>query len=658
MMKYICSTPPPDIVTANEVIPEASGNTRSIALLAFVSFVCLSVVPVMPFTQLHTFAPLPQTARGEAVKLNADPNGENFVYTNGKTVFIRNLENPALATAYTGHNNNATVAAYSPSGYYIASGDVAGNVRIWDTVGEEQMLKNEIKPISGRITDIAWDSESKRLIAVGEGKERYGHAFALDTLSSVGEITGHSKVINSVAIRQERPFRAVTASDDMTVVFYHGVPFKFNKVIRDHTRFVQSVKFSPNGDLFSTAGADGKIFLYDAKTGDKAHELTADQSHAGGIFAASWSPCSKYLLTSSADATAKIWDVEAKSVINTFEFGSGSSFDEQQVGNLWSGSNLLSVALSGEIRYLDKNSGKASRTIQGHSKAITSLTSTKDETLFTGSYDGRVCSWSYGSEQDKTLPQPMDGEHHTNQVTSMVAEGDTLFSAGMDDVVRIAKANDKSYDGRSVSTAAMPKTISVSNDQVLVVATSSNIQIYDKQQKKINQVDDLKFVPTSASINSSGTHIVVGGEDGKSRVYKLEGGSLTLQQTLENNRGAISAIAINSQQNLVAVGDAVGKIYVYDMESGKSVVQAWIYHTARITSIEWSSCGNYAVSGSLDTNVYVWSREKPFKKSVVKNAHVDSVNDVQFLNEKDGKLTVASVGQDGALKIWAVDKVA
>jgi WD40 repeat protein len=275
----------------------------------------------------------------------------------------------------------------------------------------------------------------------------------------------------------------------------------------------------------------------------------------------------------------------------------------------------------------------------------------------------------------------MNGEHHTNQVTSMAAEGDTLFSAGMDDVIRVAKAGDKSYDGRSVSVTSMPKTISVSSDQVLVVATSSNIQIYDKQQKRIGQVDDLGFVPTSASINPSGTHIVVGGEvsyqyldftmgthlakicfatiqDNKSRVYKHEGGSITLQQTLENNRGAISAIAINPKQNLVAIGDAVGKIYVYDMESGKTVVQAWIYHTARITSIEWSSCGNYAVSGSLDTNIYVWSREKPFKKSVVKNAHVDSVNDVQFLNEKDGKLTVASVGQDGALKIWAVDKVA
>jgi WD40 repeat protein len=138
----------------------------------------------------------------------------------------------------------------------------------------------------------------------------------LDTLSSVGEITGHSKAINSVSIRQERPFRAVTASDDMTVVFYNGVPFKYVKNIRDHTRFVHSAQFSPNGELFATAGADGKIFVYDGKTGDKVDELTtAENTHSAGIFALAWSPDSTQLLSSSADYTAKIWDVSAKSVV-------------------------------------------------------------------------------------------------------------------------------------------------------------------------------------------------------------------------------------------------------------------------------------------------------------------------------------------------------
>jgi WD40 repeat protein len=155
---------------------------------------------------------------------------------------------------------------------------------------------------------------------------------------------GHSKVVNTVAIRQSRPFRAVTGGDDNTLVFSNGVPFVYNKTIHDHTRFVQEVKFSNNGDMFASVGADGKvcpsliecksiplayigklisvcsieqIFLYDAKTGDKLKELSAaEHGHSGGIFALSWSPDSTRLLTASADQTAKIWDVERSSVVS------------------------------------------------------------------------------------------------------------------------------------------------------------------------------------------------------------------------------------------------------------------------------------------------------------------------------------------------------
>jgi hypothetical protein len=40
----------------------------------------------------YTFAPLPHTNRGESIKLEADPKGKTFAYTNGKSVFIRDLE--------------------------------------------------------------------------------------------------------------------------------------------------------------------------------------------------------------------------------------------------------------------------------------------------------------------------------------------------------------------------------------------------------------------------------------------------------------------------------------------------------------------------------------------------------------------------------------
>lgn len=48
-----------------------------------------------------------------------------------------------------------------------------------------------------------------------------------ETGTSVGEISGQSKPINSVDFRPARPFRIVTASEDNTIAVFEGPPFKF-----------------------------------------------------------------------------------------------------------------------------------------------------------------------------------------------------------------------------------------------------------------------------------------------------------------------------------------------------------------------------------------------------------------------------------------------
>jgi WD40 repeat protein len=68
-----------------------------------------------------------------------------------------------------------SAAKWSPSGYYIASGDVNGTVRVWDASQPEHRLKGEFKVLASRIHDIAWDSESARLIVAGDGRERYAY---------------------------------------------------------------------------------------------------------------------------------------------------------------------------------------------------------------------------------------------------------------------------------------------------------------------------------------------------------------------------------------------------------------------------------------------------------------------------------------------------
>ena len=70
----------------------------------------------------YTFAALPRTQRGTPLVLGGDPKGKNFLYTNGNSVIIRDIENPAISDVYTEHSCQVNVAKYSPSGFYIASG--------------------------------------------------------------------------------------------------------------------------------------------------------------------------------------------------------------------------------------------------------------------------------------------------------------------------------------------------------------------------------------------------------------------------------------------------------------------------------------------------------------------------------------------------------
>ncbi|CAH1802469.1 unnamed protein product, partial [Owenia fusiformis] len=104
----------------------------------------------MSFTLEACYATLPRTRRGQHIVIGGDPKGKNFLYTNGTSVIIRNIEDPSIAGVYAGHNRETTVAKYSPNGLYIASGDISGKVRIWDAVDKEHILKYEYQPLSGR----------------------------------------------------------------------------------------------------------------------------------------------------------------------------------------------------------------------------------------------------------------------------------------------------------------------------------------------------------------------------------------------------------------------------------------------------------------------------------------------------------------------------
>ncbi|XP_064857703.1 WD repeat-containing protein 1-like [Oncorhynchus nerka] len=604
----------------------------------------------MSYELKHVFASLPQMERGVAKVLGGDPKGNNFLYTNGKSVIIRNINNPAIADIYTEHPHQVTVAKYAPSGFYIASGDVSGKIRIWDTTQKEHLLKYEYQPFGGKIKDIAWTEDSKRIACVGEGREKFGAVFLWDTGSSVGEISGHSKVINSVDIKQTRPYRLISGSDDNCGAFFEGPPFKFKFSITDHSRFVNCVRFSPDGNRFCTAGADGQIFLYDGKTGEKICALGGAKAHEGGVYAVSWSPDSSQLISASGDKTVKLWDVGTSTALTTFNMG--ADVMDQQLGCLWQKDHLLSVSLSGYINYLDKsNPDRPLRTIKGHSKSIQSLTVHKNggrSYIYSGSHDGHINIWDAETGENNDF----SGKGHSNLVTKMaVDDADQLVTCSMDDTVRFTSVTKKEYSASNlVKMDVQPKHVSVAAGGLALAVCIGQV-VFLKDKKKVFTLDSLDYEPEAGAIHPGGSTAAVGGADGKVRLYSVQGNTLKDEGKSVEAKGPVTDMAYSKDGAYLAVTDEKKVVTVFTVADNYSVKNDFYGHHAKVVTLAWSPDNEHFASGGMDMMVYVWTVNDADKRLKIPDAHrLHHVSGLAWIDEH----TLVTTSHDASVKQWTL----
>lgn len=74
----------------------------------------------------------------------------------------------------------------------------------------------------------------------------------------------------------------------------------------------------------------------------------------------------------------------------------------------------------------------------------------------------------------------------------------------------------------------------------------------------------------------------------------------------ENFRFEVTSICLDSQNLNLAVGYSNGSIIIYDVKSDYAQIKKFSLHKSAITSLDFNNSGNYLVSGSKDTLIYVW----------------------------------------------------
>jgi WD40 repeat protein len=507
----------------------------------------------------------------------------------------------------------------------------------------EHTLKIEVPVFAGEIKDLSWDPDSRRIVAVGDGRALMARVFMWDTGNSLGEIVGHQKRILSVDYKPTRPYRIMTASEDFNVCVYEGPPFKFKQNNNNiHSNFVNCVRYSPNGELAVSVGSDKLMCLYDGKTGDLVDKFPP--AHQASIYSVCWSPDGSQILTSSADKTVLLWDVASRSVVTKFTFADKPQVKDMQVAVAWYKDHLISLSLSGDLNYLDVNNpSKPKQIVQAHQVSILALaTEPSRDLILTGSYDGAVCAWS------NKVATALSGSIHTAKITGIAVNENSIASSGWDDQVRFADG--QQYIG-STPLNAQPTGIAVgpSGSGLVVASTNKGIKVL-RDQRLVFETPEFAWTATCVAISPSGDLVAVGSqEDKKIHLFDLANDTLVESGEIVGHLGALTCVAFSPDGTLIAAGDSYREIRVWDVASRTAKVQGqWVFHSTRVTSVAWSPSGKFVASGSLDERIYIWNVENPASKKFFEFTHKDGVTGVSFTSETQ----LVSVGNDACLNHW------
>ena len=265
--------PPPVAETGPEPLHRLKGETGAVWSLAFLSDDRLAAgledgtVRLWNHRTGAVLRTLEPRQEGSVWAMDVSHDAKYLVFAcdNSKVSFW-NLASLRPAGLEFPHPSSTRSVAFSPTGKFLATGDRASTVRVWDW---ENQIPVELTGHRGAIHALAFTPDGTRLASAGS-----------DGTIKEWEL----KDINWDDRKGPEPSMQMS----------------------DHRGPVYGLAFSPDGKKIASAGWDGTVRVWDALNGTQLQKIEA---HDGDVWAVSFGGGGKWVASAGSDSHVKVWDV-------------------------------------------------------------------------------------------------------------------------------------------------------------------------------------------------------------------------------------------------------------------------------------------------------------------------------------------------------------
>ncbi len=471
------------------------------------------------------------------------------------------IDSGQLIHHFTGHGGHVLAVTFSPDGQRVATGSADQTVRLWETA----------------------------------------------TGNPISTFSGHTRSVQAVAFSPSGT-QLLTGGSDNTARLYDVATGAF-KLLTGHGGNINAVAFSPDSALAATASADDTIRLWDTTDG---RELQVFEGHEDDVWALAFvsGVGPRQLLSSSADGTARLWDISLDAATLTYTEHT-AAINAVVAGLLPDRTEVrLTGSADGTARLWHAASGVTLRTFPGHPTAVTAVAISPDGTRVltgtTGSRDRRIRLWNTETDVPIYVFPKEDGEI---RAIGFSADGTRVLSGTATGTVKIWDLT--TNPPRPVSTLTLPggtvQVMAFSPDGTLVLRDGSpdpsNSRFKPVTLWRLN-TDPVLLLRTftghrgsllAATFSENGAYVLTGGQDSTARIWQVASGA---ERTLLN-RSDVKAVAFAPDGIRMLTADITGAISLWDTASGNRINQ-FKEHTGMVNAVAFSRDGHQVLSAGSD----------------------------------------------------------
>jgi WD40 repeat protein len=407
-----------------------------------------------------------------------------------------------------------------------------------------------------------------------------------------------------------------------------------------HNSYVHAVAISPDSRFVLTASADQTAKLWDAASGA---ELRTFSGHSEEVKAAAFSPDGTLALTGSRDGTARLWDAGSGDELRRFDASRGGV---NAVAFSPDGQSIIAGGWDFTAKRFDVTSGGLALTYSGHTGGVLAVACSSDgRFVVTGSFDNTARLWDARSGAElRTFPG------HSEAVTSVAISPDARLVAtgSIDDTVKLwdaaTGAELKTLSGHANDVTAVAFTRD--GRKLLTASFDYTAKLWDVESGAVvSSLRGHEYWLNSVALSADDRFFVTGSQDKTARLWETATGT-----ELARFSGRINlpwSAAFSPDARFIVVSHRDGTARLWEGATGEQVY-AYSGHGHWVTSAAYSADGARLLTGSWDTGVRVWDAASGERLQMFDELG-EPVTSVAF--SPDGARVLAG-GWDGAVKLW------